>query len=83
MDIDKIKNAFKKERVWYTSHAKTEMENEEFGRINDADLGQAIENGRIIEEYLTDKPYPSYLIFGRTLNKRPIHAVCAWNQDEE
>ena len=83
MDIDKIKNAFREERVYYTSHAKTEMENEEFGQINDAELGQAIENGRIIEEYPNDKPYPSYLVFGKTLEQWPIHAVCAWNRDEE
>jgi hypothetical protein len=83
MDIDKIKSAFREERVYYTRHAKTEMENEEFGRVNDAEVGQTIENGRIIEEYPTDKPYPSYLVFGRTSKKRPIHAVCAWNQKEE
>ena len=83
LNIESVKIAFREERVYYTSHAKTEMENEELGKINDTELEQAIENCRIIEDYPDDKPYPSYLVFGRTLNRRPIHVVFAWNGDED
>ncbi len=83
MNIDTIRNAFRENKALYTKHAKSEMENEEFGQIYDAEIEQAIDNGQIIEEYLTDKPYPSYLIFGQTSKKRPLHAVCAWCWEDE
>lgn len=58
------------------------MENEEFGRILDREVYEAISNGEIIEEYWTDKPYPSVLIYGRTNSNRPLHIVCAYNEDD-
>ena len=57
--IKKIREAFTTDRVYYTSHAKFEMENEEFGRILDREVYEIIRTGEVIEEYLTDKPYPS------------------------
>jgi len=59
------------------------MENEEFGQVYDAEVQQAIDNGRIIEKYPSDKPYPSYLVYGRSSKDRPIHVVCAWYQEDE
>lgn len=41
------------------------------------DVKQCIMNGEIIEEYPTDKPYPSCLILGYINNKRPLHIVCS------
>jgi len=32
---------------------------------------------------LTDKPYPSLLIFGKTSVGRPLHTVCSYNENEE
>jgi len=59
------------------------MENEELGQILDAEVYQAICKGEIIQEYPDDKPYPSVLIFGQTNNKRPLHIVCSYNNDED
>ena len=78
-----IYNSFCNNQVYYTSHAKSEMENEEFGNIYDFEVLEAIENGEIIQEYLNDKPYPSFLIYGKTKSLRPLHAVCAFNEIEK
>jgi hypothetical protein len=81
--IQKMKDCFDKNMVYYTKHAKTEMENEEFGRIYEHEVYEAICNGEIIEEYLESKPYPGFLIFGRTEANRPLHIVCAYNSEED
>ena len=81
--IQKIQNSFSLNSVYYTNHAKFEMENEEFGNILDREIYESIKTGEVIEEYLTDKPYPSILIFGKTNAGRPLHIVCAYNKNEE
>lgn len=45
------------------------------------DVKEAIENGMIIEEYVDDKPLPSYLIYGKTSELRPIHVVVGVDED--
>jgi hypothetical protein len=81
--IQTIQRCFDNDLVYYTRHAKFEMENEEFGRILDHDVYEAINDGIVIEEYLADKPYPSVLIYGMTKTKRPIHIVCAYNEEDD
>lgn len=51
------------------------MRTEEFGRIREQEVFEAIMNGEIIEEYVNDKPYPSMLIYGRAQSERPLHIV--------
>jgi hypothetical protein len=81
--IEKIRECFNSNLVFYTKHAKIEMESEEFGQILENEVYEAICNGEVIEKYLMDKPYPSVLIFGRTKKDRPLHIVCAYNKDED
>ncbi len=83
INIQTIIKNFKNETVLYTHHAKTEMEIEEFGQINDEEVFEAVTNGEIIENYPDDKPYPSLLVFGLTNKGRPLHAVIAYNADED
>ena len=80
--IIKIKNCFETGRVFYTNHAKKEMEYEELGRIYENEVYESICNGGIIKEYPEDKPYPSTLIFGKTEMGRPLHVVCAYNEED-
>lgn len=61
----------------FTDHARKEMEEEPLGRITVVELLHALSVGEIIEEYPTDKPYPSALILGHTAMSRPLHVVCA------
>ncbi|MFN0157216.1 MAG: DUF4258 domain-containing protein [Bacteroidota bacterium] len=39
----------------------------------------AVQHGEIIEEYLSDRPFPSCLVYGRASNGDPIHSVWALN----
>jgi hypothetical protein len=80
--IQRIQECFESNSVFYTKHAKFEMENEEFGRILDYEVYEAVCSGEIIEEYPEDRPYPSILIFGKTKADRPLHILCAYNEDE-
>ncbi len=78
MDLtQKIKSSFNRDRVYYTRHAKIEMEKEEFGRIYEYEVYEAITNGEEIEEYPESKPYPCILIFGRTkVNRSVTYSMC-------
>jgi len=44
----------------------------------------AIKSGKVIEEYLDDKPYPSFLVLDFENNdlSKPIHVVFAKNEGE-
>ena len=53
------------------------MESEPFGLIRVDEVLQALDAGKIVEEYPDDQPYSSCLILGRTLAGRPLHIVCA------
>ena len=81
--IERIRGCFEGDRVYYTNHAKVEMETEEFGPILDSEIYEAICAGEVIEEYPDDAPYPSVLVFGLTGVGRPLHVVCAYNGEEE
>jgi hypothetical protein len=79
--LEVIIKCFKEERYLYSQHARAEMEAEELGEIRDQEVFEAVLAGRIIESYPEDKPYPSCLIYGRTVEDRPIHIVCAYAED--
>ena len=61
----------------YREHAIQRM----FERdIFEEDVEQTVQNGIIIEEYLDDKPYPSFLALSS--KKRPLHVVFAKNDED-
>jgi hypothetical protein len=76
-----IRIGFTSDKVLYSKHAREEMINEEFGRIFDRDVENAVFSGEIIETYPEDKPYPSILLLGFS-NSKPIHIVCAVDEAE-
>ena len=65
----------------YRTHAIERM----FQRdISQEIVEKAVKNGKVIEEYLNDKPYPSFLTLyfeDNNLNK-PIHVVYAKNGND-
>ncbi len=81
--ITQLCQCFNRDAVYYTQHAKIEMENEEFGQILDYEVHEAICAGEFVEEYPDDQPYPSVLVLGMTKRGRPLHVICAYNQDED
>ena len=44
-------------------------------------LNIAMTNGKIIEHYYDDYPYPSCLILGYNINNKIIHIVCGVSED--
>ena len=81
--LKRLKDCFCKEKVFYSKHARDEMECDEFGEIRDKDVYEAIMSGEIIEDYPKDTPYPSCLIYGKTSTERPLHLVCAYSADDD
>jgi len=65
--LDEIQNCFKFENVLFSGHARVEMETEEFGEIMEKEVYEAVANGKIIEKYPEDEPYPSCLIYGKLI----------------
>ena len=53
------------------------------GVIKTREVFEAVSGGKLIEHYEDDEPYPSCLIFGKTMNDRPIHVVCAYNEIDD
>ncbi len=81
--IDTIQLCFEHSAVYFTIHAKHEMESEEFGLISISEVVEAVGYAEIVEEYPDDLPYPSALILGFTSSQRPLHLVCAFNYIED
>lgn len=75
--VANIAEAIRAGRVRITDHADDEAEAD--GLTFD-EIYYATMHGEIIEEYPTDKPYPSCLIYGRTFGLDPVHSVWAYNQ---
>ena len=50
--------------------------------INPEDIEISIKNGEIIEEYIDDKPYPSFLLLF-FIDKKAVHIVGALDKENE
>jgi hypothetical protein len=81
--LNPIRECFRRGRLYYSGHARVEMELEEFGEIKEDEVTEAVMSGNIIENYANDEPYPSCLIYGRTSLNRPLHTVCAFSAEED
>jgi len=80
MDINWIIDAIHARKLRITDHADEETEAD--GLSYDK-IYESVFSGEIIEDYPDDKPYPSCLIFGRTLDSDPIHSVWAYNIEND
>lgn len=74
--IAQIINSIKNAHVRISDHADEEMQNDFFTLD---DIFSFVINGEIIENYPGDKPFPSCLIFGMSLQNEPIHSVWGFN----
>ncbi len=61
MDINLIKETIEKNRIRITDHAYEETQND---ALSFNEIYYSVKKGQIIEDYPTDKPYPSCLIYG-------------------
>ena len=78
VEINKIIEAIKADRVIVSRHAREEADND---NLTLQLILFAVIQGEIIEDYPDDRPYPSCLIYGQNKQKQPIHSVWAYNQE--
>lgn len=78
MKLEAIIDSIQSGRINITHHARQEAKNDS---LSLAQILYATKNGEIIEDYPTDKPYPSCLIYGESKSGEPIH--CVWAYDSE
>jgi len=78
MTIANIIEAIQSNRFRVTDHADEEASSD---RLTLDQICVSVLDGEIIEDYPTDKPYPSCLIHGKTPSGNHIHSVWAYNQE--
>jgi len=81
--IEAIQRCFERGAVYFTLHARREMEHEESGIILTSEVLEAAGSVEVVEEYRDDLPYPSALVLGFTSRLRPMHLVCAYDEVED
>ena len=73
-----IIEAIQARRVRITDHADEEAVADV---LSLRDIYWSVERGEIIETYPSDRPFPSCLVYGSTVEGAPVHSVWAYNQD--
>ena len=68
--IDEIRQKLEAGQFEFSKHAVDQSIRR---RIGVQEMREAIADGEIIEEYPNDKYWPSYLIYGKTAEGRPLH----------
>jgi hypothetical protein len=76
MNIEAISYAIRKGRVRITDHADEEASND---NLTFDEIYYSVMQGEVIEDYATDKPFPSCLIMGKNFSGQTIHSVWAYN----
>jgi hypothetical protein len=77
MDIEFIIDAIQNGRIRITDHADEEAQND---HLTFDEVYFSVLHGEVIEDYPSDKPYPSCLIYGKSFGGIPIHSVWAYNE---
>ncbi|MBI4552884.1 MAG: DUF4258 domain-containing protein [Candidatus Latescibacteria bacterium] len=80
MDLADIINAIHADRIRITDHADEEAQADQL-TLNE--IFYSVQHGEIIEDYPTDHPYPSCLIYGPASTDEPIHSVWAYNRQNQ
>ena len=78
MDISDFKKFCREDKIIWTKHGLERMQSR---GISIPDIKNCIMNGELIEEYPTDFPYPSALIFGHKVTGEIIHVVCGLDEN--
>ncbi len=80
MEISEIIEAIRSNRIRITDHADEEAEADQ---LTFDEIYFLVVHGEIIEDYPTEKPYPSCLIYGQTFSGDPVHSVWAYNNQTQ
>ena len=73
LNIENIRKCIIHKNIYWTIHCLNRINKRD---ILTLDIKNAIDNGKIIEYYYEDYPYPSCLISGKDKKGRIIHIVC-------
>lgn len=76
-NIEKIKEKVEKGQIRWTNHVLLRLIQR---NIKQEDIENVLLNGEILEEYENDYPYPSYLVYGISLDNEVLHVVCGMNE---
>jgi uncharacterized protein DUF4258 len=76
--IEALSEAIRNSRVRITDHADEEAQAD---RLSYEEIYFSVLQGEIIEEYPTDRPYPSCLVLGTTFSGDAVHSVWAYNPE--
>jgi hypothetical protein len=75
-----IIRAIQGKRIRITDHADEEAEAD---YLVLEEIVYSVIHGEVIETYPTDRPYPSFLIYGNTPDGKPVHSVWAYNEENQ
>lgn len=76
IEIEFIRNCIKERKVLWTKHCLNRLDKRD---ILIKDVKYAIFNGKIIEYYYEDYPFPSCLILGYNINITSLHYLFIGN----
>ena len=74
LDLNKLREYYRQEKVIITIHAQERLRQR---GIKAKDVRNCVMTGEIIEQYPDDFPFPSCLIFGKTINGKILHVVAS------
>ena len=78
VDIDILRKVNRPEKIALTKHARERLVER---AITIDDIVNGIDTGEVIKQYEDDKPLPSCLVLGLSVNNKYIHVVVS--NDEE
>lgn len=78
MEIEQIRKLCAERKIKWSLHAAQRIMERGIDR---ADVLSCLENGEIIEDYPTDFPNPSCLVFGYSVANKVLHVVVGSNGD--
>ena len=78
MDIENIVDAIRTNQVRVSDHADEEAAADS---LTFDEICFSVVHGEIIEDYPTDRPFPSCLVLGKTVSGAPVHSVWAYNAE--
>jgi hypothetical protein len=72
MILDSIKELIVERKIRWSAHAAVRIQERGISR---ADILNCLEHGEVIEDYPTDFPNPSCLVYGLAVDGKVIHVV--------
>lgn len=79
LSIENIKKYLQERKVYWTKHCLNRLSQR---NILIKDVKTAIANGRILEYYYEDYPFPSCLIQGYSLSNKILHIICGMSDNK-